>query len=382
MQVDGFTLPEFAPVEAVFKENFAARDEIGAAVCVHVGGRPVVDLWGGLAEPANGPAAERPWERDTVQVVWSVSKGLVATCLAMLIDRGALDPSERVCRHWPEFAAAGKRDVTVRQLLSHQAGLPYLDEPISLARVAVADELADALAAGRPTWEPGTAHGYHAVTWGFYANELIRRVDGRTVGAFLREEVAGPLGLDVHIGLPAHVAPRVAHLAPIAPADFSGLDPRSHLARAMFAIPELGREGADHDPDVLALEIPSGLGVTNARALSRLYAVLAAGGTLDGVRLLSPEALASVTAGVVAGHDRVLGEHTAFGLGFMKPQTAFFGVSPSAPAFGHPGSGGPLAFADPAAGLAFAYVANGQSPLHTDRRAMALIDAVRDCLPR
>lgn len=284
MHVDGFVAPEFASVEAVFKENFAIRGEVGAALAVHVRGRPVVDLWGGLAEPAAG----RAWERDTVQVVWSVTKGLVATCVAMLIDRGELDPGLPVCRYWPEFAAAGKRDVTVAQLLSHQAGLPFLDDPITLAQIAVPDALADALAAQRPAWEPGTAHGYHAVTWGFYASELIRRVDGRTVGAFLSDEVAGPLGVDAHIGLPAAITPRLAHLTAIAPMDPGAIDLASDLGRAMLAMPELAIPGADHDANVLAWEVPSGLGVTNARALARVYAVLCAGGTLDGVRLLSP----------------------------------------------------------------------------------------------
>ncbi|MFF7244209.1 serine hydrolase domain-containing protein [Embleya sp. NPDC008237] len=378
MHVDGFVAPGFAPVQAAFEENFALRGEVGAALAVHLHGAPVVDLWGGLAEPDAG----RSWEPDTVQVVWSVTKGLVATCLAVLIDRGLLDPALPVCRYWPEFAAAGKRDVTVAQLLSHQAGLPFLDEPITLAQVAVPDALADALAAQRPVWEPGSAHGYHAVTWGFYASELIRRVDGRTVGTFLAEEVAGPLGVDAHIGLPATVVPRLAHLTTLAPTDPALLDLDSDLGRAMLALPELAAPGADHDPDVLTWEVPSGLGVTNARALARVYAMLAGGGTLDGVRLLSPATVTEVTRTVVEGPDRILGEHTAFSLGFMKPETAFFAVSTDSAAFGHPGSGGPLAFADPASGLAFAYVTNGQSPLHTDVRALGLIDAVRGCLER
>ncbi|MET7301737.1 serine hydrolase domain-containing protein [Embleya sp. NPDC005575] len=378
MHVDGFVAPGFAPVQAAFEENFALHGEVGAALAVHLHGAPVVDLWGGLAEPDAG----RSWEPDTVQVVWSVTKGLVATCLAVLIDRGLLDPALPVCRYWPEFAAAGKRDVTVSQLLSHQAGLPFLDEPITLAQVAMPDALADALAAQRPAWEPGAAHGYHAVTWGFYASELIRRVDGRTVGAFLAEEVAGPLGVDAYIGLPATVVPRLAHLTTLVPMDPALLDLDSDLGRAMLALPELAAPGADHDPDVLAWEVPSGLGVTNARALARVYAMLAGGGTLDGVQLLSPATVTEVTRTAVEGPDRILGEHTAFSLGFMKPETAFFAVSTDSAAFGHPGSGGPLAFADPASGLAFAYVTNGQSPLHTDVRALCLINAVRECLGR
>ncbi|MGC0421528.1 serine hydrolase domain-containing protein [Embleya sp. AB8] len=378
MHVDGFIAPGFAPVQAAFEENFALHGELGAALAIHLHGVPVVDLWGGVAEPATG----RGWERDTVQVVWSVTKGLVATCLAILIDRGRLDPALPVCRYWPEFAAGGKRDVTVAQLLSHQAGLPFLDEPITLDQVAMPDALADALAMQRPAWEPGTAHGYHAVTWGFYASELIRRVDGRTVGMFLAEEVTGPLGVDAHIGLPGAVVPRLAHLTTLAPMEPGLLDLGSDLGRAMLALPALAAPGADHDPDVLAWEVPSGLGVTNARALSRIYAMLGAGGTFDGVRLLSAETVTEVTTTVVAGPDRILGEHTAFSLGFMKPETAFFAVSANPAAFGHPGSGGPLAFADPATGLAFAYVTNGQSPLQTDVRGLGLIEAVQGCLGR
>ncbi|MEU8132844.1 serine hydrolase domain-containing protein [Streptodolium elevatio] len=370
--VQGFAAPEFDAVAREFRANFAVRGEVGAALAVQVRGRPVVDMWGGLAAPAAG----RRWEHDTVQVVWSATKGLVATCLAMLADRGRLDYASPVCRYWPEFAAAGKQRVTVGQLLSHQAGLAYLDAPITLADVAVPDALSDLLAAQRPHWEPGTAHGYHAVTWGFYAGELLRRIDGRTVGAFLSDEVAGPLGVPAYIGTPPEVAVGVATIVPSAAAEPSAAwDPDSDLVRAMFALPELAAPGADHDPGVLALEIPSGCGVTNARALSRVYAALAEGGTLDGVRLLSPDTVKTATAAAVEGPDRILGELTSFAQGFMKPATSFFQVSRDPQAFGHPGAGGTLAFADPAAGLSFAYVTNSQSASHTDWRAMSLVAA-------
>ncbi|MDI2127312.1 serine hydrolase domain-containing protein [Yinghuangia seranimata] len=435
--VQGHAAPEFAAVEREFRTHFAERGEVGAALAVQVRGLPVVDLWGGLADPETG----RPWEHDTVQVVWSATKGLVATCLAMLADRGRLDYASPVCRYWPEFAAAGKQRVTVGELLSHQAGLPFLDEPIPLSTVAVPDALSDLLAAQRPHWEPGTAHGYHAVTWGFYAAELLRRIDGRTVGAFLNDEVAGPLGVRAYIGTPREVAATVATLVPAPPAvpamgeagtttagtgarpggspdpagsggtqggtggrggvadrgaatpsgtpasdtsdtsdtSASGApawDPDSDMMRAMLTLPELALPGADHDPDVLALEIPSGCGVTNARALARVYAALAAGGTLDGVRLMAPDSVKAATTTAVEGQDRILGELTAFAQGFMKPSTSFFQVSGNPEAFGHPGSGGTLAFADPACGLSFAYVTNGQTLSHTDWRALSLVDAV------
>lgn len=390
LTVQGFTAPEFDAVAREFRANFAERGEVGAALAVLVRGRPAVDLWGGLADPAAG----RPWEHDTLQVVWSATKGLVATCLAMLADRGRLDYASPVCRYWPEFAAAGKQRVTVGQLLSHQAGLPYLDAPIALADVAVPDALSDLLAAQRPHWEPGTAHGYHAVTWGFYAGELLRRIDGRSVGAFLSDEVAGPLGVPAYIGTPREVAAGVATIVPLAAPEEVGArtgaagetgagsappatawDPDSDLVRAMFALPELAAPGAAHDPDVLALEIPSGCGVTNARALARVYAALAEGGTLDGVRLLSPDTVKTATTAAVEGQDRILGELTSFALGFMKPATSFFRFSRDPQAFGHPGAGGTLAFADPAAGLSFAYVTNSQSASHTDWRAMSLVEA-------
>jgi CubicO group peptidase (beta-lactamase class C family) len=371
--VDGHTEPGFGAVEAAFTRNFSSRGEIGASVCVYVHGKPVVDLWGGYADPGSG----RRWEEDTLQVVWSATKGLVATCLAMLIDRGRLEPGLPVARYWPEFAENGKQDVTVAQLLSHQAGLPYLDEPVRLARLVEPGGLAADLARQKPVWEPGTAHGYHAITWGFYAAELVRRMDGRSVGRFFAEEVAGPLGVEAYIGTPAHAAARAAVLVPDPqPSRQIWSDTASPLLRAMLALPDLARPGADHDPEVLRLEVPSGLGVTNARALSRVYAALAAGGTLDGVRLCSPAVVAAVTATAVSGTDRILGEHTAYGLGFMKPQTAFFGVTPNPDGFGHPGSGGTIAFADPAAGLAFAYVSNRQTPAHTDQRALSLVEAV------
>lgn len=373
--VQGLAEPRFASVAREFRAGFAHRGEVGAALAVYVHGRPVLDLWGGLADPGTG----RRWERDTVQVVWSATKGLVATCLAMLVDRGRLDYADPVCRHWPEFAQAGKRDVTVGELLSHQAGLPYLDEPVPFAVVAVPDALSDRLARQRPFWKPGTAVGYHAVTWGFYAGELVRRVAGRSVGAFLAEEVAGPLGVSAYIGTPPDAAASVARLVP-APDAGAGWLPGSDLARALLAVPELALPGADHDPAVLALEIPSGLGVTNARALARVYAVLAAGGTHGGVRLMSPAAVKAATATAAEGPDRILGELVGYAQGFMKPSTAFFRISADPEAFGHPGSGGSLAFADPAAGLAFAYVTNAQSAAHTDGRALSLVAAVHRAL--
>lgn len=355
------TNPQFTTVWEAFERNIERYGEVGAAVCVHHHGRPVVDLWTGLADPG----ASRPWRDDTLQVVFSSTKSVVAACAHLLVQRGDLDLDEPVSWYWPEFAAAGKDGVPVRWVLSHQAGLATLDRELTLAEVVAWDPIVAAIAAQAPAWRPGTAHGYHALTFGWIVGELVRRISGQTIGTFFRREIADQLGLDFWIGLPDQERHRVSRVvAP--PVDLSTVDRSSPLARAVFPTDE----PLDFNrPDLLAAEIPSANGVCTARALARFYAALI--GPVDGHRILDPATLAAATAERATGTDRILGVPTRWALGFGLPTPDVPWHTPTL--FGHAGHGGSLGFADPASGVAFAYVMNR---LHTamipDRRASDL----------
>jgi CubicO group peptidase (beta-lactamase class C family) len=385
-EVSGDTAQGYEGVREAFAANLASGQEIGAAVSAYVNGRRVVDLWGGIADPAVG----RPWERDTLQVVYSTTKAVTATCALLLAQRGELDLDAPVADYWPEFAAAGKDRVPVRWLLTHQAGLPTLDQPISRAAAIAWDPMVEALAAQRPSWEPGTAHGYHGLTFGWLVGEVVRRVSGRTIGTYLAEEIAAPLGLDLWIGLPKAEHHRVSRVV-IPPPDPDALsridldtlpepvrdmmaafaDPTSLTVRSLLTLvtPRL-----DHnDPDEQSAEMPSTGGICTARALARFYAALI--GEVDGHRILTADTVTAAAAERVSGVDRVLRVPVRIGTGFGLPTTDAFWYSPAA--FGFGGFGGSLGFADPATGLAFAYVMNHVQEGVPDRRAATLLDAVR-----
>lgn len=381
--VSGRADDRFAPVAEVFADNFATRGETGAACAVYADGALVVDLWGGRASP------DGAWDRDTTVGIYSTTKGLAAICVALLADRGQVDYGEPVARYWPEFAEGGKEAVTVAQLLSHQAGLAALDEPLSLATVADQDALGARLARQQPLWPPGSGHGYHAVTFGFYAGALVRRITGVSLGTFFRREVAEPLGAAAYIGAPAGLTTATtvqagfgaAMLDRSRPIVQAIMTPGSVTSRAMFAIPELAAPGAMDSDGVRRLEIPSANGVADARSLAAIYAAFA-GQRTDArlAPLCRPDTVGRATTTVVAGEDLVLFEHTAFAMGFMKPETSFFAISPNDASFGHPGSGGSIAFADPVAGVAVAYVTNTLMGSHTDPRSAEVIAAVYGCL--
>ena len=289
-EIHGFVESGYEAVREAFAENFARRREIGAACCVYHNGEKVVDLWGGVRNKATG----EPWEKDTMALVYSATKGIAAMTLAVAHSRGWLNYDELVCKYWPEFAQNGKEGVTVRQLLAHQAGLFALDEPLDKSLVADPDRLADVLARQKPAWEPGTRQAYHAVTIGFYEGELLRRIDPqhRTLGQFFQDEIATPLGLDFYIRLPESIPD--SRLAPLVdPSVFEMLfgfpfrmaadvwNPRSKIRRAL-----LGSELA-HDSQCIYprnLEIPAGGGVGTARALAHAYSVFASGGKELGLR--------------------------------------------------------------------------------------------------
>jgi CubicO group peptidase (beta-lactamase class C family) len=388
MPLDGDVAPGFERVRDAFAANLERNGDVGAAVCVYHHGRKVVDLWGGLADPATG----RPWTPDTLQLVYSATKAATATCAHLLAQRGELDLDRPAAGYWPEFAAEGKADIPVRWLLSHRAGLPVIDQPIPLAALLAWDPMTTALAAQRPVWEPGTAHGYHGRTFGWLVGEIIRRVSGRSVGRFFAEEIAAPAGLDFFIGLPeaerARVSrmiideppgPEVADIPPEQiPEQFRGLvaaftDPMSLLNRAFaLSVPDIDF----NDPKVQAAEIPSSNGICTADGLARLYAGLI--GEVDDVRTLDAATTAAATAEQAAGTDRVMLVPSRYASGFMLPtQEAPLG-GPSS--FGHPGRGGSLGFADPESGIAFGYVVNHIRQDLNDTRAAVLVDAVQACL--
>jgi CubicO group peptidase (beta-lactamase class C family) len=372
----------FEAVRDAFEENFSRRGELGGAVCAYVRGEKVVDLWGGIRNKTTG----EPWNRDTMVLVHSTTKGLAAMTLAVAHSRGWLDYDERICRYWPEFAQHGKEHITIRQLLAHQAGLYALDEPVDRSLVADLDRLAVVLARQKPAWQPGTRQGYHAVTLGFYEGELLRRVDPehRSLGQFFQDEIAAPLGLDVYIRLPENVPE--TRLAPIASPRLRdmafGFPPRLLLEvvnRRSKIVRALRGSGLPRDPErVYArnLEIPAGGGVGTAQAIARAYSVFATGG----VELhLRPETLRELAAPAVAPahgfYDECMKGEAGYSLGFMKPNAVWRFGSPAA--FGFPGAGGAMGFADPATGLGYAYVTGQMGTSVTgDPREVALRDAL------
>ncbi|MGA5820775.1 serine hydrolase domain-containing protein [Kitasatospora sp. NPDC094028] len=402
VQIWGGTAEGFEPVRAAFARNFAEYGELGAAFALYVRGRRVVDLWGGDARPEVGgrPSPAVPWTADTAQVLRSVTKGLTATVALLLAERGRLDLDAPVASYWPEFKAEGKGEIPVRWLLSHQAGVPALDEPLRLEEVLTWERAAAAVAAQAPAWEPGTAHGYHPYTFGWLVGEVVRRTSGRTVGQYFAEEIARPLGLDLWIGLPAAAEARVGKLVDLPAPDAarsgpSGLrlrpkqsvrdayqDPTSLTARSFASV---GPTVDLNDPAVHAAEIPGGNGIGTARSLARFYAALiGVADRADGSGeplppLLGPEVLSRALGPAVSGPDRVLIVNSTFGLGFWRHGPTAPMASPAS--FGHPGRGGCLGFADPDLGLGFGYVTNGMQPGVTgDVRSRNLIRAVRECL--
>ena len=371
-EIHGGVEPRFAAVREAFAENFASHGDSGAALCVYRHGRPVVDLWAGVADRATG----RAWEADTPVIVFSASKGVTAGAVHLLAERGVLDLDAPVATYWPEFAANGKGAIPLRWVMAHRAGLAAVDGDLTLEQVLAWTPVVNAIAAQAPNWPPGTAHGYHARSFGWILGEVVRRATGRTLGRFVADEFAAPLGLDFWIGLPAAQRERAAKIIPAA----GGLDLAALLGADSLTVRVMSGpsnlfaydERWNRD-DVLAAELPSSNGVGSARALARFYAALI--GEVDGVRLLHPETVARATAVQSRGADLVLLLPSTFGLGFMLQP--FIAPDGGGEAFGHTGAGGSLAFADPEAGLAFAYVTTQMVfDLGGDARTRGLIRAV------
>ena len=353
-EIHGECDPRFAAVRAAFAANFDQGQELGAGVAVTLAGRLVVDLWAGDADRAG-----RPWEHDTIVNVWSTTKTMAATCLLVLADRGELDIEAPVATYWPEFAARGKDQVTVAHVMGHTAGLPGWEPAIEPEVLYDWDAATSALAAQAPWWEPGTASGYHALTQGFLEGEVVRRVTGRTIGTFFREEIAGPLGADFHIGLPFADEWRVGEMVPsgLTLADV-GFDPASIAARALGSCPLDGSEA--NTRAWRAAEIPAAGGTGNARSVARVHAALANGGTVDGVRLLSPEGVDRIFTERSHRVDRVLGVKLRLGTGFgLMNETV--PLSPSTRSCFWGGWGGSVAVIDLDSRMSIAYVMNQMS---------------------
>ncbi|MCV7173282.1 beta-lactamase family protein [Mycobacterium manitobense] len=380
--VHGRCDPLFAKVRDAFEANFTERDDVGAAVAVWVEGDLVVDLWGGHADAA----AQGLWRRDTLASVFSGSKGLTSTCIHLLADRGELDLYAPVAAYWPEFAQAGKQDITVAMVLSHRSGVIGPRSPLHWSDTTDWDAVCVRLAAAEPWWSPGTAQGYHMVSFGFILGELVRRVTGRTLGQYLRTEIAEPLGIDVHIGLPAAEHHRCADMigkphirdvlaagdAPAMPVSLAE-HPKAGLSVAMGHIPddELGSHALTR---WRRGEFPATNAHVSAIGMATFYNALAQG------KLLSPEHLDLVRI-CQGGNDTdlVLGSRVAdhgWGLGYMLNQRRVAGPNPRS--FGHGGSGGSFAFADLENRIGYAYVMNrfDATKCNADPRSLALSDEV------
>jgi CubicO group peptidase (beta-lactamase class C family) len=351
LPIHGEVARGYEAVRDAFARNFEEHGDVGAACCVYRRGHVVVDLWAGFADLASG----RWWEADTVQITFSATKGITAACVLALVERGRLDLDAPVATYWPEFAQNGKGGIPLRWVLGHRAGLAAVDGDLTLADVLAWEPVVRAIAAQPPNWPPGTAHGYHARSFGWILGEVVRRVTGRSLGRFFAEEFARPLRLDYWIGLPAAVLPRCARVIPPAePLSLAALLGETALTTRVMSGPSrlFAYDEMWNRPELLRAEMPSSNGVGNARALARFYAALL--GEVGGFRVLSPETLALASVPEAAGPDRVIFVETRYGLGFMLQPMLAPGAGPRS--VGHPGAGGSLGFADPDAELAFGYV--------------------------
>ncbi|MCO1579216.1 beta-lactamase family protein [Crossiella sp. SN42] len=368
-QIHGTVAPGFEPVRDAFAANFSTGGDIGAAVTVYRRGEKIVDLWGGVADVDTG----REWRQDTLQLVFSTTKGVTATVAHLLVQRGELDLDAPVAKYWPEFAAEGKQDIPVRWLLSHQAGLAVPPERFPLSWLREWDPIVEMLAAQAPNWEPGTAHGYHGLTYGWLVGEVIRRATGRTIGAVLAEEVAKPLNLDLWIGLPEEQEPRVAKFIdpdPM-PEPTPGQELPPEIAKMQAAFSDLNSMTMRalivttepipaNSRDLRAAEVPAVGAVGTADSFAKLYASTV--GEVDGFRLLTPETVDRARTVQTIGPDQLLQLPTAWALGYISGQPAP-GVVPTMAllgpdSFGHGGYGGSLAFGDVHHEIGFGYVMN------------------------
>lgn len=383
VEIKGTCDPRFARVKEIFAESFAAGADLGASVCVYWEGQPVVDLWAGFTDESR----TKPWSKDSLVNVFSTTKGMTALCALRLVEEGLLDLDAPVARYWPEFAAAGKESLPVRFLLNHQAGLPAISAVMEPDALYDWTAMVEALAAQEPWWEPGTQHGYHAISFGFLVGELVRRITGRSLGTYFREELASPLGLDFHIGLPPELEDRVVALIEGPVHESEG----PNLMEAIFAEPDGMLAKAFLNPPIdpmavnerawRAAEIPAANGHGTAESLARIYSILSTGGELDGVHVLHPDMIERSRTEESYGLDAILPLISRFGVGFALPP-AEEPTGPNPQAFGHAGMGGSYGQADPEYRMGFGYTMN---LMHTgswlvDPRPRAMLRGVYEAI--
>jgi CubicO group peptidase (beta-lactamase class C family) len=386
-RVSGTCDPKFQTVAETFIENFNQREEVGASVCIRLDGESVVDLWGG----SFAPGSDRPWEENTVSIIFSCTKAATALCAQLLVDRGELDLYAPVGRYWPEFAQHGKENVTVLMMLNHSVGLPAFRDPVKEGGYYDWDYMVKRLEEEEPFWEPGTRNGYHMISFGWTVGELVRRVSGKSLGRFFREEVAELLDLEFWIGLPEEIEDRVSPMVAFIP---DGEGPVSDFIKALLGEPDSiaslswlnsgGHMGTTDSREAHAAEIGGGGGISNARSLSKMFVPLANGGTCNGERFISNETITRMSqVSMATQRDATLLIPSRFAQGFMKSMdnrgaspgntdSAILGVA----AFGHVGAGGSIGFAEPDENMAFAYTMNrmGQGIL-LNERGQSLVDA-------
>jgi len=384
-EIHGHCDDRFAAVRAEFERNFTERGDVGAAVAVTIDGEPVIDLWAGWLDEAR----TRPWDRDALINIYSVGKAMTAISVLRLVEQGKVDLDAPVATYWPEFAQAGKENVPVRYLLTHQAGLVAVRKPLPPGGFLDWDLMTTELAAQEPWWKPGTGHGYHTNTYGHLGGEIVRRVAGRSLGTYFREELSEPLGVELLIGFGPEYDHRVADIIPYRgeqdpnrrpwlnqdPATLEGIELARYLAYRNPPPKEDGSTGVNTRA-WRAAEYPSTNPHGNARGIARLFGALACGGSVDNVEVLTPETIEQANTIQADGEDLVLGRPTRFGLGFQLTMPGVRPLGPNPRAFGHYGAGALLGFADPDAGLGFGYVCNQSGRSWRDPRNIALIDAV------
>jgi CubicO group peptidase (beta-lactamase class C family) len=380
VKIEGACDPRFNRVKEIFANSFTDGVEVGAAVAATIDGKSVIDLWGGHVDKAK----TKPWTRDTLVNVYSTTKGLAATCAHRLVDQGKLDLDAPVAKYWPEFAQAGKEKIPVSYLLSHRAGLPAVRKQLPMDAYVNWPVMCSALAAQEPWWDPGTKHGYHAITFGYLIGEVIRRITGKTIGAYLRDEIARPLNLDLHIGVDASFDARIADLIAAPPPPPGKPDQVAEMARDPESVTfkAIANPRPVIDPALVnsrewrGAEIPAANGHATARALAALYGNLATAGGVSDFRVLTPESIRRAHTEQAFGPDVVLGVVSRWGLGFALNQPAA-PLGPNPRTFGHPGAGGSIGFADPDARLGFGYTMNQMgSDALIDGRAANLFNAL------
>lgn len=396
-QIYGTVAPGFELVKAVFADNFALRGEVGASVSAYIDGQRVVHLWAGVADTESST----PWTEDTMATMFSATKGLVALAFLMLEDRGTLSLDTPIAHYWPEFAAAGKASITIRTLLNHRAGLCAVDAPIELSDLNQPERVDALLAAQVPLWQPGKGQGYGATAFGLYTQSLFRRITGESLGTFLEREVFKPLKADVWLGLPGSQNPRVATTYPVEPKTMVKevlphivkrdttegrvygdvlMRKKSPSSRA-FLNPKMGPERLSvvNKPLIRAMELPWMNAISTADGLARVYGALGNGGTLDGHKLVTEEAISRLAPKQSwSNNDRVLHKPMGFSQGFVKEQAHL--ISPNEAAFGHTGAGGTVGFADPTHKLGMAYLMNRMDHHIRSPRCIELCRAMYQCL--